>query len=188
MKGLTLVEVLLAVVISLAVAGLLLVVIINSAGIYYKQSSKLTEGLNINDSLLNIRNSIKDAKAVVANYTGDSQTYTSGPTTLVLKLSSIDSSNNIIADKFDYFVFYLDQNKLRLRTFPDNFSSRKAQNRIFSTLVDNLVFKYFNSAALAQEVVPANATKVQVTLTLSQKNGQDIEKNTAFSEANLRND
>ena len=188
MKGLSLVEVLIAMGIAIVVGALLLVVIVNSSGLFYKQSSKVEEGLNINDALLQIRSSIKDARSVVSSYSDGSTTYTTGSTELILKIPSIDNSNNIINETFDYYVFFLDQQKFLFKSFPDIASFRKAQNQIFSTKVDSLVFEYFNSANPPVEVIPALAKKVRITLTLKQKSGADFEINIATSEANLRND
>lgn len=186
--GLTLIEVLIAMSIATIVGGLLLVVMVNSAGLFYKQSSKLSEGLNINDTLSRVRESIKQARQVTAAYTSGFITYTSSSTQLVLKVPSLDLSGNLIANTFDYFVFFQDQNKLRFKTFPDLTSTRKAQDQIFSVSLDSLNFQYFNSATPPVEVVPATATKVRISLTLKQKNGLSFETNIASSEADLRND
>lgn len=179
-RGLTLVEVLIAMGISIAVGALLVVIIVNSVGLSTKQSAQLTEGLNINDALSKLRNIIKDASAVAALYTSGSTTYTSGATQLVLKIPSIDLSNNIITDTVDYFVFFQEQNKLRMKSFPDSLSSRKAQDQIFSTSLDGILFQYLDSATPPAEVIPTAAAKIRISLTLKQT--------TATSEANLRND
>ncbi len=188
MKGLTLFEVLITMGISVVVGALLVVIIVNTAGISYKESSKLSEGLNINDALYQVRNNIKSSSGVASLYTDGSTTYTSGASQLVLKISSVDSSNNIIANTFDYFVFFLDTNKFRFKTFPNVLSKRIAQDQIFSTLVDSIKFQYLNSANPPIEVAPSTATKVRLTLTLKQKTGANFETTTATSEANLRND
>ena len=187
-KGLTLLEVIIAMGIAGLTGGLLILIIVNSAGIFYKQSSKLSEGLNINDALSQIRKTIKQSGAVQASFTNGLQPFTSSPTQLVLKVPAIDSSNNIIINTFDYFIFYSDQNSLRFKIFPDNLSSRKVQDQIFSTLLGSLLFQYFSLANPEAEVAAANAQKVRITLTLKQKSGAGFEINTATSEANLRND
>ena len=170
-QGLTLIEVLVAMGIATITGVLLLVIIVNSAGLFSNQSSKVQEGLNINDSLAMMRGSIKQANAV------DAQSSTSQ---LVLKVASIDSSNNIIANTYDDFSFYLDQNFLHFKIFPNASSSRKTADRIFSNSVDSLKLQYFNSANPPVEVAPVTASKVRISLTLKQS--------TATSEANLRND
>lgn len=188
MKGLTLVEILITMGISIVVGMLLLIIIVNSAGLFYNQSSKLNLGLNTNDTLSQIRQSVKEASFIQASFTFGSDTYTSGTTQLVLKVPSIDSLSNIIVNTFDYFIFFQDQKKLRFKTFPDPASNRKAQDQIFSTHVDSLTFKYFDLANPANEVVPTAAKKVLVSLALKQKSGISYETSIATSEANLRND
>lgn len=187
-KGLTLVEILITMVIATIVSGLLVVIIVNNAGLFSKETSKLNIGLNTNDALFEIRQSIKEANSVAPSFTDGFTTYTSAANQLVLKISSIDSSNNIIANTFDYFVFFLDTNKLRFKTFPTLPSARKAQDQIFSTSVDSLSFTYLDRANPPNEVAPNAAAKVLVSLTLRQKSGANYETQTATSEANLRND
>lgn len=171
MKGLTLIEVLVAMGIATVVGVSLVAIIVTSAGLFSNQSSKVQEGLNINDLLAAIRGSIKQANAVDAQ---------SSATQLVLKVASIDYSNNIIANTYDYFSFYLDQNFLHFKVFPDVSSSRKSADQILANSVDNLKLQYFNSANPPVEVAPNSATRVRISVTLK--------TTTATSEANLRND
>lgn len=187
-KGLTLIEVLVAMGIATVAGVLLVVIMVQSAGLFTDQSSKVQQGLNINDALLQVRSSIKQANAVASEYTDGGSTYTTGGNQLVLKVSSIDSSGNIINNTFDYFIVLKDQNLLRFKIFPDPASFRQAADRIFSTSLDDLVLGYFNSATPPIEVIPQDASKVRITLTLKQKVGVNYETQTATSEANLRND
>ncbi len=186
--GLSLIETLLAVGISLVVGTLLVVIMINSAGLHYRQSSKLEEGLNINDALSGIRQNIREAYGVALSYTYDLTTYTSSDSQLVLKVTSVDSMGNLITDTFDYYVFFKDQDKLRFKTFPNGASARKARNQIFSASVDGLKFQYLDSAFPPNEVAPLTASKVRITLSLKQKSGSYFETTIATSEAALRND
>lgn len=178
-RGLTLVEVLVAMGIATFVGSLLIAVIVSSAGLYSNQSTKVQEGLKINDVLSSLRSNIKQASTVISQYTQDLTTYTSGTSQLVLKVPSNDSLGNLIDNTFDYFVFFLDQSYLHYKIVPNALSSRKAIDQILG-LVDNLNFQYFNLNNPPQEVAPSSASKVRITLTLK----QDI----ATTEANLRND
>lgn len=187
-KGFTLIEVLVAMGIATVAGVLLVVIMVNSAGLFTEQSSKVEQGLKINDALSEVRNSVKQANAVASEFTSGGTTYTTGGTQLVLKVLSEDSSGNIIDNTFDYFVFFLDQNLLNFKIFPDPASSRKLADRILSNMADSVNFQYFNSANPPVEVTPLNATKVRITLTLKQKNGLNFEVQTGTSEANLRND
>lgn len=187
-KGLTLIEILVAMGIASTVGILLLVIMVNSAGLSTKESFKVQNGLNINDALSKVRSTIKQASSVAASYTYNSTTYTTSATQLVLKVSSIDSSNNIISDTFDYFVFFLDGKILRFKIFKDSVSFRQSADQIFSTNVSNLTFRYLNSADPPVEVSPTSAAKVQIILTLMQRAGVAVETQIATSEASLRND
>lgn len=187
-QGLTLIEVLVVLGITTVVGALLLAVIVNSAGLFYKESSKVEQGLGINDALSKVEESIKQSSSVAASFQDGSTTYTSGSTQLVLKVPSTEVSGNIISDVFDYFVFVKDQSNLRFKVFPDSSSKRKSVNQVFSSNLNNLLFQYYNSAIPPQEVSPILATKVKITLTLKQKAGAAYEQNTATGEANLRND
>lgn len=179
-KGLTLLEILVAMGISMVAGMLLLTIITNSLGLYNQQSSKLEQGLNINDALVQVRNNIKSSSGIASTFSSGGDSYSIGATQLILKIPSIDSSNNIISETYDYYVYYLDSNKFRFKSYPNAQSVRKPQNQILSTLTDSLKFQYFNSANPPVEVTPDTASKVRITLTLKQ--------NTATSEASLRND
>lgn len=180
MKGLSLIEVLVAMGIATIAGVLLVVLIVSSAGLFSKESSKVQTGLNSNDALAALRGSIKQANTVASQFTSGQTTYTTGITQLVLKVASIDSANNIIANTYDYFVFYLDQKFLRFKVFPDVLSSRKTADQIFSNSIDSLKLQYFNSANPPVEVSPTSASRVRMSITMKQ--------DTATSEANLRND
>lgn len=188
-RGLTLVEAIIATAIAAVVGILLPIIIINSTNLFYKQSSKVEQGLGINDALSKIRETIKESNSVAAVYppTG-APTYTSAAQQIVLKIPALDSLGNTVSNTFDYFVFFLDQDKLRFKIFPDASSSRKSQDQILSNNVNLLKIQYYNSATPPVEVSPTSATKVKITLSLRQKSGQDYEQNISTSEANLRND
>ncbi len=189
MRGLTLVEVLIAMGISVIVGALLLVIIVNSAGLFYSQSSKVGQGLGVNDALAKIRETIRESSLIAVSYPESaSPTYTTGSTQLVLKLSSIDSNGNIVLNVYDYFVFFFDTDKLRLKSFPNTQSSRKVQDQILSLNVDSVKFQYFDLTVPPNEVAPTTAIKVRIFLSLKQKVGQRFETSSATSETNLRND
>ncbi len=186
-KGFSLIEILISTSVAVLIGGLLIVIMVNITRVFFKESSGVSIGLNTNDALAEVRKSIKQSSGVEATYTAGSTTYTSGATQIVLKVPSLDQSGNIIGSTFDYFVFFQTQNILHFKTFPNAASKRKAQDQIFSNLVDSLVFKYLSSANPPVEVTPTSASKVRITLILKQKTGQTYETNSATSEANLRN-
>ena len=187
--GLTLLEVLIVMGISGLVGALLLVIILSSAGLFYQQSSKVGQGVTSNDALSEIRSVVKESSAIQSSYTDGAATYMSSSQQLVLSLGSIDGSGNLIANTYDFFVFFKDSDKLRFKSFLDPKSfGRKSKDQILSLNVQTVSFQYFNSQNPPQEVSPTSATKIKITLTLRQKSGSSYESSTATSEASLRND
>lgn len=184
--GFTLIETLVTLVIGVVIGSLLLVIMVNTGGLFYRESSRVGQGLSANDALSKISETIKESSGVVATYTSGSTTYTTSSTQLILKLASIDANGNILTNTFDYFIFFSDQTKLRFKTFPDNGSSRKPMDQIFSTSLNSLNFQYLDINK--NEVTPISAVRVKFTLILKQKAGSGYEINTATAEANLRND
>lgn len=184
----TLFEVLVVTVISVMAGGMLLTVMSGSVGLFYKESSKVSQGLGSNDALNVFRKNLKGANSVVLSYTNGSTTYNSGANQLVLTLPSLDGNGDIIQNSYDRFVYIQDQNILRLKIFPDAQSQRKQEDQVLATFVGNVIFQYFNNAVPPSEVEPALAVKVRMTLTLNQKAGANFEQTIATSEANLRND
>lgn len=187
--GFTLIEVLIVVGIATVVASLLVVIIANSAGLFYKQSAKVGQGLGVNDALAKFRQIVKESNSIASGYPpGPSPAYTTSATEIVLKIPSIDALGNVITGVFDYFVFRKEEDKFKLKIFPDIQSSKKSQDQILATNVNGVLLHYFDSQNPPQEVAPTSATKVKMTLNLRQKSGADYEEHIATSEASLRND
>lgn len=187
MKGFTLVEVLIAAGISAIAGTMLLGILVNNTGIFYQQTSKAAQGISSNDALVEFRAVTKEAKSVSLAYpeTG-TPTYTSGVNQVVFKLSTVDSSGNIVASAYDYKIFYLSAAKFKIKVIPDIQSKRKPLDKILASNVQNVLFEYFGSAGVA--VTPGSAEKVKISLTQRQKAGAVFQTHTATSEANLRND
>lgn len=185
-KAFTLLELVIVMGITTLVGVLLVGILIQNNSLFYSQSSRVTQGVGVNDGLSSLREYIKEAKAVVSAYpeTG-SPSYVSSPDLVILKLSSVDSSGNLLPF-FDYVIYYKVANKLEWLLFPDNLSNRKTTDRILTTGVDSLLFEYFDSTGGV--VTPSSAKKVRVTIKLKQKNGLKYITNVATSEAYLRND
>lgn len=185
--GFTLVEILISISVAIIVGGLILNILVNNTGLFYKQSSRVQLGLGVNDALTNIRQNIKQSQSVAATYPSVTPfIYTTGTDILVLKVLSIDSSGEIIPTSFDYFVYYLEGLKLHMAVFPDGLSSRNQVDQILTNNVTSMFFQYFDASGI--EVSPSSAARVKVTINLQQTAGNITEVNTAATEANLRND
>lgn len=187
--GFTLVEVLIVVGIATVVAALLVVIIANSAGLFYKESAKVDQGVGINEALSQFRETIKEANAIATGYPPvPPLTYTTSLTQIVLTVPAIDTLGNIITNVFDYYVFLKDEDKLKFKIFPDIQSARLSADQILSSNTEGVLFQYFDSQNPPQQVAPASATRIRMTLKLRQKSGADYEEYIATSEASLRND
>lgn len=185
-KGFTLLEVIIATGVAAIVGSLILGILVNSTGVYYQQSAKIEQGVDLNNALANIQKSITNAAAIASSYpeTG-TPLYTTGNDQLVIKVSSVDSSNNIIANSYDYFVYTVNAGQLHLIIYPDPKSSRQLRDQILALNVSNISFGYLDSA---DSPVGINAaTKVKVTLTVQQKAGSNYRQSIATTEATLKN-
>lgn len=183
----TLVEMLVVVVLAVIVSGALVAILINNSEVVYKESSRVSQGLDLNDALANIKGYVYQASSVSASYPETPPaTYTSAPSQLVLKLASLDQSGEIIQGSYDYVIYYKDQDKLRVVLEPNAVSSREQINTILAKNVDQIIFDYLDSQS--NPISPTAAVKVKATIILKQKAGSKIETNVATGEANLRND
>jgi len=184
-KGVTLLEI----VIVLGVLGIvsvsLMSIFVNNAGVFYKETSKVSEGLGSNDALVQTRSYIRQAQMVASSFTNGAVTYTSGSNQLVLALPSYDNAGNVIDKTYDYVVYSTNNSILTLQIFPSVSSKRKSANQVLAKDINSVLFEYFDS--MGQITSPPSAVKVKITLTLKQKAGLSSELNIATTEANLRN-
>lgn len=187
MKGFSLVEIIIVVSLTVVISGMLVAILINNTELVYKETSRVSQGLDLNDALVNLKSYIRQAQSVAVSYPeGLNPTYTSSSTQLVLKFSSLDANGEIISNAYDFVIYLQDQDKLRALLIKDAASSRKQFNTILAKNVDQLTFDYLDAAG--NSTSPQDAKKVRVSIRLKQKAGSRYETNIATGEANLRND
>lgn len=184
--GFTLVEMIIVVALAGLIGILIMSILVNNTGVFYRETTRVQQGMGLNDSIARIKRSFKEAKAAVSNYpVNGSPTYTSGPSEIVIELLSVNPSGEVIAGAYDYVIYTVDNGKLRYKLYPDSQSSRQAVDQILAKNVDSLIFDYISSTGTT--VLPANATKVRVTIKLTQQIGIGSESNIATAEASFRN-
>lgn len=91
---------------------------------------------------------IRLADSVVEEYVIGGESYETSSSELVLKMPSIDASDNIIADTWDYIAFYRDETdvaKFFYEMEADPASSRVSIKKILSDYVSGLNFIYDNA-------------------------------------------
>ncbi len=185
-NGFTLMEVIIATGITAIVGSLIVGILVNNTGVYYQQSAKIEQGVQLNNTLANIEKNIRNTNSITASYpeTG-TPLYTTGNNALVLKTLSIDSSNNIIGNSFDYLIYGITQGHLHFRIYPDIKSARKSRDQILADNVTSLLFEYLD---LNNSPVGFNAaSKVKITVVVNQKAGRSDNRSIATAEAVLKN-
>lgn len=185
MKGFTLPEALITLAVSIIAGSLLISILIQNNGLFFQQTSRVEQGLGLNDALSKIRSDIKQAVAVADNYTDGSTTYTTDVDQLVLKIQALDSSGSVIFNVYDYIVYFLDNGNLKVKIFPGAGSSRSSDDKIIAFNVSTVNFEYFDINGVTTPAI--SAVRVKLTLTLTEKAGQADETNTLTTEARLRN-
>lgn len=122
--------------------------------------------------------------------------YTAGASVLIIKLPSIDSSQNIIDNVYDYRVYRLvaATDQLEEITIADDSSSRDSGARPILKNTADFNLSYYNSAGTIIEPLPSpdptdytQAKQVRISLTASETS-YDLESAVTFSNlATLRN-
>ncbi len=144
-KGFTIIEM----VVVLALLSVILVVMLSLIEwhhkIYAQQQSQTLVTTTARNSMNEIQDYIAMAYRVVSSQTISGTTYNSGSSTIVLQLYSIDSSDAVIANTYDYVAFFLHNGKLYELISADGSSSRKSVNKVLSTVATSLTFTYDNA-------------------------------------------
>lgn len=187
-RGVTLIEALIGLSISV-VAGLLLIsIFIQNNGVTYNQSLKTSQGLGINNAYSKISAVIRSASSIVTSYTLSNPTYTTSASVLVMKLPAINSQGSAIDSVYDYIVITPDaQNSQILRelVFPDPSSSRAQSNQILTNNLKSITFSYLDTNK--NPVPPTSAVLINFVINLTGTQGLDTQQSSASGQINLRN-
>ncbi|MCL5783885.1 MAG: hypothetical protein M1142_00820 [Patescibacteria group bacterium] len=188
MKGMTLLEILIASSLALIVGALLLVILTNHSGVFYKQNALVSEGVSLNDAMGQINDIIRQAAQVATGYPTTSPVYVSGSSALVVQMPAIDPSGDPLTNVYDYAVVAADStypNILRMQIFPNAQSTRPAINKVLTTLLQTVQFAYVDQNG--NPIVPSGAVSVKTDLTLLSGTGKITSQRTATSITTLRN-
>lgn len=143
--GFTLIEIMMV----LFFAGILMVVIFNLYDWYNKlynyQQGLVRVTTGSRTAVQTLQSYVSQSKAVLASASVNGTTYSSSTTTLVTQLPSIDSSNNLVAGKWDKAVFYASGPNFYLQVEPDPASSRLKLYKLLSDSLQSLSFGYNNA-------------------------------------------
>ncbi len=96
--------------------------------------------------------------AIVASRTIDSTNYVTGGSTVVVQLPSYDSSNNVIADTWDYIVFSASGSNLTQTIDAANNSERNSGTKLLTDSLENFALTYNNADPTAASQITVNLT------------------------------
>ena len=101
---------------------------------------------------------IAQADQIEASRTINGVLYTTGGTTIVVRLPSFDASGDLLASTYDYFVFTQNGTNLNQVVELAANSGRKAGNKLLSDKVDSFALTYNNGTVTAASKVTVNLT------------------------------
>lgn len=187
MRGFTLMEIIIVAGIAVIIGTLLVGILINNTGVIDKESSMVTQGLNINDALREIETYGRQAVSVVNGYPEVSPIYITGITTLVLKIPAINNQG-IINDVYDFVVITKDNSNPKLLKeyiFPNAESIREDKNTILTNLLSSVAFEYLDSNG--SSVAASSAVKIKATINVLSKTSSNDQSRSATMVISLRN-
>jgi prepilin-type N-terminal cleavage/methylation domain-containing protein len=164
-RGFSVIEVLIVIVVASVVSLALSEIFLT----YYDSYAYQNANINAASSAALFLNELNDlslqADAIVGSRAFSGTTYTSGSTTVVFELPSINSSGDVIASTYDYTVLYASSTNIFRIMDADASSARADGTKKLSDALGNLTFTYNNATPSLASQVSANVT----TLAISKK-------------------
>lgn len=189
MRGWSLVEVLVVMVVAAVAGGLLINLMVSSNQLFFDQSAQINHGLSLNQAEPELTDLIKSAVSPAAQYPaqGTAQ-YTADSDTLIIKLPALSVSGDIIDFVYDYAVVEADvvhPNVLRKQVFKDNQSFRKSENRVLLTNLSSVTFSYLDIKD--NPASPNLAERVGFSISVSTKSGLSENVDSISRTVNIKN-
>lgn len=187
-KGFTLFELLIVMALVSVVGVLLIQILIQNNGVYYDQTTKVSQGLNVNDTYNQIEKDIRTSGGVVASLVDGEDTYTTSSNIIVLKIPSIDSSGSIISDTYDHLIIYEDganNNFLMRKIIPNAISNRVYNKKVLLTNLSYLQFQYLDNSG--SPISAVDASKINFIFNIKTAVGLNNQESSASGKVNLRN-
>lgn len=167
--GFTLVEVLIALSVASIIGVLLVYLLINGNSVFLQQSAKVSQGLNLNDTVSTLNARIKAAAYVASEYPVVSPVYFSSANTLILALPALGLQGQLVESTYDYVVIARDNQKpeiLRETVFPDAGSSRPSVGKVLTAKLSKINFTYLDQNG--NPVGPAAASRINFTVQVAE--------------------
>jgi prepilin-type N-terminal cleavage/methylation domain-containing protein len=179
-RGFTLIETIVVVtVFTILMIGLIGIYL--NFGSYLATEQKTAEVVHSASRLTSqVHDMTLQANAVAASYVFSGTTYTSGSTTLVLELPSVNASGDIVTNAHDYVVFYATNTKAYKIVDSAIGSARVGATIRLSDTLGSLTFTYDNAT-------PSLASKVDVDVQTQAQTKQGLVQTRVHEQAYLRN-
>jgi type II secretory pathway component PulJ len=154
--GFTIIEVLIVIFMTVLILTALFTLFDWHNRIYYLEQAEVKATGSARASLVRLEKHIVQARRVLASRTVGGVDYTSGSTTIILEIPTINSSNEVVANTYDYAVYYLSGNALYERIEANGASIRKSGLKQLSDAVNTLTLTYNNEDFAQVSVVTVN--------------------------------
>ncbi len=139
--------------------------------------------INLNTAQDHLVESIRNANQIVPSYTINGTEYTTDFDTIVIRIPSIDGSNTIINNVYDYQVFFRDPGDatlLRTDLVAGAGSTRTSGVSTIATDLSGLVFNY-------NSTTPTDVTKVEMIIDTQRTVSAQTLERVGQTTINLRN-
>lgn len=162
-SGFTIIEIVIVIGISIILLVGLLNLFYWHQRIYSQEEASVRTTASVRSALVNISEAAAQAVTIEASHNFSGTDYTTSGSTLVLKLPAINSSDSVIANTYDYFVFYLNGSSVYLIIEPGAGSIRGAVSKKLADNVQSFALTYNNGTPSAASTVTIDMQAVITT-------------------------
>lgn len=164
--GFTIIELVITIAISTILLGAMFGLFEWHQKVYLREAASVMATSAVRQTMQNITKNIAQATNIEASHSFGGTTYTTSGSTIVLKLPSVDATDNIIASTYDYVAVYLHNGAVYQLIEPGSGSVRLAGTRQLADNVTTFALTYNNG-------VPASASEatLDIQVSVSTRNG-----------------
>lgn len=162
-RGFSFIEAVMAIAILIFILVALVYLYYSYTKVYYYQQAVQNVSGSASIAANELQSTVMQADHIVASHSFSGHTYTTGQSTLVLEIPSIDSSGNIVSSKYDYAVFYVSGTRLYRLVQSDAASSRPSGLKQLSDVLGNLTLTYNNADLSKADKIDADIQMQTIT-------------------------
>ncbi len=179
-RAFTIIEILVVLFIAALCSISVVAIYSNYMGVYAQQQVYIDLAQSTSATVSSVDTFARQADSIVSSYVYSGTTYTTGSTTVVFEVPSINSSGDIISSTYDYVVIYATSTSIYRIISAGSGSSRTTGTVALADNVSNLSLTYDNASL-------SSATKIDVdVVTQSTVHGQTLQSH-LHQQSYLRN-